>query len=48
MDALRALARFFERKIGWRHVGIILSIAIIAIAAVVLYRKCISRDSLSQ
>ena len=39
MNALRALARFFDQKIGWHRVGVILSITIIAIAAVVLYRK---------
>jgi uncharacterized membrane protein YbhN (UPF0104 family) len=39
MNWLRALARFFDQKIGWHRVGIILSVTIIAIAAVVLYRK---------
>src|SRR6266849_1714749 len=39
MQWLRALARFFERTIGWHRLGLILSIAIIVIAAVVLYRK---------
>ena len=39
MDWLRALARIFDRRIGWHRVGVILSVAIIAIAAVVLYRK---------
>ncbi len=39
MQWLRALARFFERTIGWHRLGFILSIAIIAVAAVVLYRK---------
>ena len=39
MDWLRAFGRFFERKIGLHRLGIILSIAIIAVAAVVLYRK---------
>ena len=39
MNWLRALARFFDQKIGWHRVGFILSVAIIAIAAVVLYRK---------
>jgi uncharacterized membrane protein YbhN (UPF0104 family) len=39
MNLLRAVARFFEEKIGWHRVGIILSVTIIAVAAVVLYRK---------
>src|SRR5262245_64049739 len=39
MSSLRALARFFEERIGWHRVGVILSATIIAIAAVVLYRK---------
>ena len=36
---LRAIARFFEEKVGWHRVGILLSISIIAVAALVLYRK---------
>jgi uncharacterized membrane protein YbhN (UPF0104 family) len=39
MNGLRAAARLFEQKIGWHRVGVVLSIAIIAVAAVVLYRK---------
>jgi hypothetical protein len=39
MDWLRALARFFDKEVGWHRVGFILSAAIIAVAAVVLYRK---------
>jgi len=39
MAWLRAAARFFDQKIGWHRVGFLLSITIIAIAAVVLYRK---------
>jgi uncharacterized membrane protein YbhN (UPF0104 family) len=39
MAWLRATARFFDRQIGWHRVGFLLSITIIAIAAVVLYRK---------
>src|ERR1700674_5549419 len=35
---LRAVARQFEKWIGWNRVGIALSITIIAVAAVVLYR----------
>jgi hypothetical protein len=36
--ALRAVKRFFDDRIGWNRLGIALSVAIIAIAAVVLYR----------
>src|ERR1700693_3366801 len=36
---LRAVARFFGEKIGWHRVGILLSVTIVAIAGVVLYRK---------
>ena len=39
MAWLRAFGRFFEKRIGLHRLGIILSIAIISVAAVVLYRK---------
>jgi uncharacterized membrane protein YbhN (UPF0104 family) len=39
MSFLRACGRFFEQKIGLHRLGIALSILIIAVAAVVLYRK---------
>jgi uncharacterized membrane protein YbhN (UPF0104 family) len=39
MDWLRAAARFFDHKIGWRRIGFLLSTTIIIVAAVVLYRK---------
>jgi glycosyltransferase 2 family protein len=39
MHWLRALARLFDRTIGWHRVGFILSVTIIAVAAVVLYRE---------
>jgi uncharacterized membrane protein YbhN (UPF0104 family) len=39
MTWLRAFGRFFEQKIGLHRLGVVLSIIIIAIAAVVLYRK---------
>src|SRR5438045_265711 len=39
MNLLRAFGRFFEQKIGLHRLGIILSVLIIAVAAVVLYRK---------
>jgi glycosyltransferase 2 family protein len=38
LDALHRAALFCDRKIGWNRVGVVLSIAIIAIAATVLYR----------
>jgi len=34
---LRAVARFFQKTIGWNRIGLILSIAIISIAGVVLF-----------
>jgi glycosyltransferase 2 family protein len=39
MSFLRACGRFFEQKIGLHRLGIVLSLIIIAVAAVVLYRK---------
>jgi uncharacterized membrane protein YbhN (UPF0104 family) len=39
MTWLRAFGRFFEQRIGLHRLGILLSLIIIAIAAVVLYRK---------
>jgi glycosyltransferase 2 family protein len=39
MNWLRAVARFFDQKVGWHRIGFILSATIIAVAAVVLYRK---------
>ena len=36
LDLLRAGARFFRKYIGWHRVGVLLSLAIIAVAAVVL------------
>jgi uncharacterized membrane protein YbhN (UPF0104 family) len=38
LEVVRSLRRFFEEKIGWNRIGIILSLAIITIALVVLYR----------
>jgi uncharacterized membrane protein YbhN (UPF0104 family) len=37
-DGLRSATQFFDRKIGWHRVGFLLSLTIIAVAAVVLYR----------
>ena len=39
MHWLRAVARFFDKRVGWHRIGFVLSATIIAIAAVVLYRK---------
>src|SRR6476620_7842553 len=39
MKLLRAGGRFFEQKIGLHRLGVFLSLVIIAVAAVVLYRK---------
>ncbi len=38
LDVLRAVARFFNRYIGWQRVGFVLSLVIIGIAVTVLYR----------
>ena len=37
LNSLRAGARFFQNTIGWNRIGVLLSLAIIAVAAVVLY-----------
>lgn len=39
MTWLRAFGRFFEQKIGLHRLGVFLSLVIITVAAVVLYRK---------
>ena len=36
VEWLRAVARFFQNKIGWNRIGVLLSVTIIAIAVVVL------------
>ncbi|MBI3434146.1 MAG: UPF0104 family protein [Proteobacteria bacterium] len=38
IERLRAAARVLDRSVGWHRVGFIISISIIAIAALVLYR----------
>ena len=38
IGAARAAKRFFDQRIGWNRVGIALSVTIIIVAAVVLYR----------
>jgi glycosyltransferase 2 family protein len=39
MDWMRAAARMFDRRVGWHRVGVLISVTIIVVAAVVLYRK---------
>ena len=36
-DSLRAVARFFQKTIGWNRIGVLLSLTIIAVAAFVLF-----------
>ena len=38
LKSLRAVARFFQNTIGWNRIGVLLSLAIIAVALVVLFR----------
>jgi uncharacterized membrane protein YbhN (UPF0104 family) len=38
IEPFRAIARFFGRTIGWNRIGFVLSLVIITVAAVVLYR----------
>jgi glycosyltransferase 2 family protein len=38
LDAVRAVARFLDQKIGWNRIGLALSLIIIAAAVTVLYR----------
>jgi uncharacterized membrane protein YbhN (UPF0104 family) len=38
LEALRAALRFISEKIGWHRVGFVVSLSIIIVAAVVLYR----------
>jgi uncharacterized membrane protein YbhN (UPF0104 family) len=39
LKSLRAVARFFQDKIGWSRIGVVLSLTIIGVAAVVLYHS---------
>src|SRR5215217_7592230 len=39
LTAVRVIARFLDERIGWNRIGLLLSIAIIAIAAVVLLNR---------
>lgn len=38
LESLRAVLRFISERIGWHRVGFVLSLSIIAVAAVVLYK----------
>ena len=38
LNSLRATARFIQNKIGWNRIGVLLSVTIITVAAVVLFR----------
>jgi len=38
LKSLRAVARFFQNTIGWNRIGVLLSLTIIAVAMVVLFR----------
>jgi uncharacterized membrane protein YbhN (UPF0104 family) len=44
LKSLRAVARFFQNTIGWNRIGVVLSIAIITIAVVVLFRMLRDTD----
>jgi len=39
LQVLRAIARFLSEKVGWHRFGIALSVTIVAVAGLVLYRK---------
>jgi uncharacterized membrane protein YbhN (UPF0104 family) len=45
LNSLRAVARFFQTKIGWNRIGVLLSVAIITVAVVVLVRILRGIDS---
>ncbi len=38
LNSLRAVARFIQKYIGWNRIGVLLSLTIITVAFVVLYR----------
>ena len=44
LKSLRAAARFFQNTIGWSRIGVVLSLTIIAVAAVVLYHSLRNLD----
>ena len=44
LDTLRAVARFFQKSIGWNRIGVLLSLTIIAVAAYVLFHMLRNLD----
>ena len=44
VGVLRAVARFFQKTIGWNRIGVMLSIAIISVAVVVLFHMLRDTD----
>jgi uncharacterized membrane protein YbhN (UPF0104 family) len=44
LKSLRAVARFFQNHIGWNRIGVLLSLTIIAVAAVVLFHNLRNLD----
>jgi glycosyltransferase 2 family protein len=45
LNSLRAVARFFQDTIGWNRIGVLLSLAIIGVAAVVLFHTLRDTDT---
>src|SRR5256886_4020921 len=45
LDALHRAAVFCDQRIGWNRIGVVLSLAIIMVAAVVLYRILLTIDA---
>jgi glycosyltransferase 2 family protein len=45
LDALHRAALFCDQRIGWNRIGVVLSLAIIMVAAVVLYRILLTIDA---
>jgi len=45
LDLLRGVARFFQDKIGWNRIGVLLSLAIIGVAVVVLFHMLRDTDT---
>jgi uncharacterized membrane protein YbhN (UPF0104 family) len=44
LKSLRAVARFFQKTVGWNRIGVLLSLAIIAVAADVLFHMLRNLD----
>jgi uncharacterized membrane protein YbhN (UPF0104 family) len=45
LKSVRAVARFFQHKVGWNRIGVLLSLTIIAVALVVLVRMLRNIDA---